>query len=262
MFGVIVIYRFAHRMPGPSADRPRSGREAGYLWGLSMFAHDVLVALRAETEALSAVLRTLDPPQFDRPTNCPPWNLRELVVHTAASVGIRAAFPPADPQSVPTSAADYYRRPERNTSEYRQRNVDQTRQLSRQQLPAETSPARWFDEVTQDAVTKLSLDDLNRIVLIPQRGAMRLADWVLTRVISVAAHGLDAALTLGHPPWTTSEAATVIRPVFVELMGAEPPASLGWDDHTLLATATGRRALTAEEQKLLGPLRDRIPVLS
>ncbi len=226
-----------------------------------MFAREVLAALQTETEALSAVLHTLDPPQFDQPTNCPPWNLRELVVHIAASIGIRAAFPPADPQSVPSSAADYYRRPARNTSEYRQRNVDQTIQLS-QQLPADTPPARWFDEIAQDTVTKLRADDLNRIVLISQRGAMRLTDWVLTRVISVAAHGLDVALTLGHPPWTTPAAMTVIRPVFIDLMGAEPPASLGWNDHTLLATATGRRALTDEEQKLLGPLRERIPVLS
>jgi uncharacterized protein (TIGR03083 family) len=226
-----------------------------------MFADDALVALRQETEALSAVLRALDPAQFDRPTNCPPWDLRELVVHTAASVGIRDPFPSADPQSVPSSAADYYRRPERNTSKYRQGNVERTTQLSRQ-IPAGTSPARWFDEVTHDAVTKLSHDDLNRIVLISERGAMRLADWVVTRVISVAAHGLDVALTLGRQPWTTSSAMTVIRPVFVELIGAEPPASVHWDDHTLLATATGRRALTAEERKLLGLLRERIPVLS
>lgn len=48
-----------------------------------MFAREVLAALQAETEALSAVLHTLDPPQFDQPTNCPPWDLRELVVHLA-----------------------------------------------------------------------------------------------------------------------------------------------------------------------------------
>jgi len=226
-----------------------------------MFGHDALVALRQETDALSAVLRALDPAQFDRPTNCPPWDLRELVVHTAASVGFRNPFPSADPQSVPSSAADYYRRPERNTTGYRQRNVERTTELSRQ-IPAESSPARWFDEVTHDAVTKLSHDDLNRVVLISGRGAMRLADWVVTRVISVAAHGLDVALTLGRQPWTTASALTVVRPVFVELIGAEPPASVGWDDHMLLAAATGRRALTADERELLGPLRERIPVLS
>src|SRR5262249_33485902 len=48
----------------------------------------------------------------------------------------------------------------------------------------------------------------------------------------------------------------------VELIGAEPPASLSWDDHALLATATGRRVLTAQKRMLLGPLQERIPVLS
>ena len=229
-------------------------------WRMELSEPPPLAALRDETAALSSVLGALDPGQFALPTNCPPWDLRELVVHTAASVAVRAPLPPADPESVLFSAADYYRRAERETSEYRQENVDRTRQLARQVL-AGTSPARWFDQVTQDAVSKLGHDDLDRIVLISQR-AMRLADWVLTRVISVAAHGLDVALTLGRPPWTTAQALAVIRPVFVELIGAPPPASLGWDDQALLATATGRRALTAEEQKHLGPFAERFPVLS
>jgi len=226
-----------------------------------MLADDVLVALRAETEAMSAVLFALEPAQFALPTNCPPWDLRELVVHTAASVRIGAPIPAADTESVPSSAADYYRRPERDTGQYRQRNVDNTQELARQ-LPAEASPAQFFDEVTREAVTKLGHDDLDRIVLIAQRGAMRLADWVVTRVISVAAHGLDVAITLDRPPWTTSAALTVIRLVFVELIGAPLPASLGWDDHRLLATATGRQPLTAEERQHLGPLQERFPVLS
>jgi uncharacterized protein (TIGR03083 family) len=220
-----------------------------------------LVALRREIEALAAVLHTLDPQQFAQPTNCPPWDLRELVVHTAASVSIRGRLPSAGPRSVPSTPADYYRRPERNTDEYRQANVDRSRQQSRR-LPVGTSPAEWFDKVTTDAVTKLGHDDMNRVVRISGHIVMRLSDWVLTRVISVAAHGLDVALTLGHPPWTTSPAITVIQPVLIELMGAEPPAALTWDDHTLLATATGRRRVTTEERTLLGPLRERLPVLS
>ena len=162
---------------------------------------------------------------------------------------------------MPSSAADYYRRPERDTSEYRQRNVERSKQLSRQVLGA-TSPAQWFDEVTHDAIIKLSHDDLNRVVLIAERGAMRLADWVVTRVVAVAAHGLDIAITLDRQPWTTAAAMTVIRPVLIGLMGDEPPASVNWDDHTLMATATGRRALTADERMLLGSLQERIPVLS
>jgi hypothetical protein len=225
-----------------------------------MFGDDALTALRQETRALSTVLHELNPAQFTQPANCPPWNLQELIVHTAASIAIRSPFPTAEPQSVLASAADYYRRPERDTPAYRQRNVDQTQQLARTVL-ADAAPARWFDQISRDTLAKLSDDDPDRAVLIPGRGAMRLADWVVTRVISTAAHGLDVAITLDRQPWTTGPALT-IRPVFVDLLGAEPPASLQWDDQALLATATGRRTLTDPERVLLGPRQERFPLLS
>jgi len=223
-----------------------------------MFGDDAVTALRQETQALSAVLHELDPAQFSRPTNCPPWNLRELVVHMAASVAIRSPFPTADPQSILASAADYYRRPERDTPAYRERNVDRTQQLAR----IVAAPGPWFDQISGDAVARLSDDDLDRAVFIPGRDPMRLADWVVTRVISIAAHGLDVAITLDRRPWTTGPALAIIRPVFVDLLGAEPPASLRWDDLALLATATGRRTLTDQERVLLGPRHERFPLLS
>jgi hypothetical protein len=159
------------------------------------------------------------------------------------------------------SAADYYRRPERDTPAYRQRNVDQAQQLARTVL-ADAAPARWFDQISRATVARLSDDDPDRAVLIPGRGAMRLADWVVTRVISIAAHGLDVAITLDRQPWTTGAALTIIRPVFVDLLGSEPPASLQWDDQALLATATGHRTLTDPERTLVGPRQERFPLLS
>jgi uncharacterized protein (TIGR03083 family) len=226
-----------------------------------MFGDDALTALRQETRALSTVLHELDPAQFTRPTNCPPWNLRELIVHMTASIAIRSPFPTADPQSTLASAADYYRRPERDTPAYRQRNVDRTQQLSRTVL-ADALPAPWFDQISRETVARLGDDDLDRAVLIPDRDPMRLADWVVTRVISIAAHGLDVAITLDRPPWTTGPAMTIIRPVLVDLLGVEPPTSLQWDDHALLETATGRRTLTDPERVLLGPRHERFPLLS
>lgn len=108
----------------------------------------------------------------------------------------------------------------------------------------------------------LSQQDLEQVVLIPRRTAMRLSDWVITRVVSVAAHGLDVATTLGRPPWTTLSAQLAVRPVFVALLGTQPPDTLGWDDQTFLATATGRRALIDHERELLGPYAKRFPLLS
>jgi uncharacterized protein (TIGR03083 family) len=222
-----------------------------------------LTALRDESRALSAVLRQADPGDFDRPTNCPPWNLNELVVHIAMSIhlGDDDELPAATPHAGVMATADYYRRPERDTADYRQSNVDRT-QKTASDILARTSAARWFDQVSQDTVLRLSRLDLGRVVQIPGCGPMKLADWVITRVISVAAHGLDVALTLGLLPWTTRPALHVTRPVLISLLGAEPPARLGWNDQTLLAAGTGRRALTHHDRAVLGPLQDRFPLLS
>lgn len=227
-----------------------------------MSGRDALVALTQESRALSAVLRDLEPGCLKLPTNCPPWDMQELIVHITASIGLGdTGFPDAEPHAPLVSAADYYRRPERDTQVYRQNNVDQTQELARRIL-ASTSAAQWFDEISHDSIAKLSQEDLDRVVLIPGRGAMRLSDWVVTRVISVAAHGLDVALTLERTPWTTPSALHVMRPVFTALLGMELPVDLNWDDQAFLAAATGRRALTGDERTLLGPQTERFPLLS
>ena len=222
-----------------------------------------LTALDVESRALSAVLRQTDPKEFGRPTNCPPWNLAELVVHIAMSIHLGGAdeFPAAAADTGVLTAADYYRRPERNTADYRQSNVDRTTETANDVL-ATTSAARWFDEVSQDTVQRLSRLDLGRSVHIRSHGPMKLADWVVTRVMSVAAHGLDVALTLGLEPWTSKPALGVTCPVLISLLGAEPPAELGWDRLTLLAAGTGRRRLSSRESAVLGSRQDRFPLLS
>jgi hypothetical protein len=101
-----------------------------------------------------------------------------------------------------------------------------------------------------------------RRVQVPAVGAMRLGDWTVTRVISVAAHGVDVALTLRRVPWTTHSALTVMRGVFLSLLGAELPQRLAWDDQLFLEAATGRRALTDQDRMVLGPLQERFPLLS
>jgi hypothetical protein len=91
---------------------------------------------------------------------------------------------------------------------------------------------------------------------------MTLADWVSNRVMSLAAHGLDVAITLDRPPWTTRSALTETGPVLVSLLGMPPLAELGWDDQALLAAGTGRRPLPEDERRILGPAQLRFPLLS
>jgi hypothetical protein len=122
--------------------------------------------------------------------------------------------------------------------------------------------ATMFERVWRETLGKLRDQDPERRVHLPAVGAMRLDDWVVTRVISVAAHGVDVALTLQRPPWTTSSALTVMRPVFLSLLDAQLPEQLGWNDQLLLEVATGRRALSDQDRMHLGPLQERFPLLS
>jgi hypothetical protein len=128
---------------------------------------DALTALTQEAQALSVVLHGLEPEDLARATNCPPWDVQELIVHIAASIWIGdTPFPPAGARDEPRSAADYYRRPERDTSSYRQDNVDRTIQLTRSVI-ADTSAVQWFDEISRRAIATLSDQDLEQVVLIP-----------------------------------------------------------------------------------------------
>jgi len=222
---------------------------------------EALTALAEESRTLSAVLLDLDAEQFQRPTNCPPWDLKELVVHTAASIALPGDYRRPEPGAPLRSAADYYRRPERATPQYRDRNVVHAQDLAAR-LPAGMTAAGMFEQIWRETVAKLGGLDPDLRVQVSAVGAMRLADWTVTRVVSVAAHGVDVALTLGRVPWTTSSALTVMRGMFVSLLGAGLPPRLAWDDQTLLEAATGRRALTDEDRVVLGPLRERFPLLS
>ncbi len=222
---------------------------------------EIRVALAAEGRAMSEALRDVSEQELDGITNCPPWTLAELVVHTAASVRF-ADFLPAPEGTVPREAADYYRRPERSTTKYRQRNVERAQGHARVVF-AHASVPDYFESMLGSIVSWANGVDLARVVQIDGTGAMRLGDWLLTRVISLAAHGLDVALTLSRPSWTTAHALRVMRPVFVSLLGgAERPAGLGWDDQRFFEVSTGRQPLAATDRDKLGPLADRFPLLS
>src|SRR5688500_6648530 len=88
----------------------------------------LIAAFDGEVAALLGALAELDDHDFARPTNCPPWDVRELIVHIAFSACVSADPRWARPAAgdVVVTAAGYYRRAERDSDEYRSRNVDRT----------------------------------------------------------------------------------------------------------------------------------------
>ncbi len=215
-----------------------------------------LDAFDDECGAFARALENLAPREFTRESNCPPWSLHELVVHTAWSLDAPDRFrvvtggPRRD-------AADYYRRPERDSAEYRADNVDRTRAVARD-VPIDAA-AVLFRERWKAALATFASHAPDDVIDL-SGGSMTAEGYLLTRLMSVAAHGVDAAITLQRPAWTTSHAGAALRPVFLDLLGDDPPAH--WSDQDLLEFGTGRRPLRDADARVLGALRARFPLLS
>jgi uncharacterized protein (TIGR03083 family) len=220
----------------------------------------VVAAFATECEALEGVLRRSPEPDFVLPTNCPPWDLKELVAHIEWSIRFPVfGFRPAETDAPRIDAAGYYRRAERSTKEYRTRNVETTQQAAAV-YPDGPAAVEAFAQTWRASVATAGSEDLSMEVATPWGAACTIEDFVRTRIIAVAAHGVDVAITLGRPGFTTRAALDVVRPVFVSLLGAEPPSD--WDDQTFLEIATGRRPLGETDADALGPLAARFPLLS
>jgi len=156
--------------------------------------------------------------------------------------------------------ADYYRRPERGTADYHQGIVEHTQRLATAFADGPAA-ARLLADRGGAALRSWGAADLNQVVKLAH-GAIRLSDYVVTRLISHAAHGVDLAISLHREPWTTPAALTVIRPVLLSLLGHEPPAQLSWDDATLFTVATGRRRLGESERAALDGKAPLFPLIS
>jgi uncharacterized protein (TIGR03083 family) len=219
---------------------------------------DVVPALDAEFGRVLAVLGELDEEVFARPTNCPPWSLKELVVHIAGTARLPTKW--REGTGEPRSAADYYRRPERASDEYRQANVERVQTAASRYRSGGEAVAE-VERTRNQARQRLQGEDLS-LVIDTGVGPMVIRDYVATRVLAVAAHALDVAITLDLP-WATSERAlAVCNPIFCDLLGAVPPSALGWDAMDFFERATGRRSLTADDTRVLGASASHFPLVS
>jgi hypothetical protein len=233
----------------------------------------MLDAFDRECGAAIAVLDAVDEPEFARETNCPPWDLRELVVHicfSACTLGRTLTDP--SPDAVAITAADYYRRAERSTEQYRTASVDNTQRVARR-YPHGRDAVAAVGAAWQQTKSRLEALDPARLIAGPagvRRGgvvlpetAIALADHTITRLVALAAHAADVAITLEMTPWTTDAALQVVTPTLVDLLDdRDPTVDLGWDARSFLLAATGRRPLNTDERRQLGPASDRFPLLS
>lgn len=233
--------------PDPLGGR-RVGNDVGTWLALEAFDQECATFFRN--------IEPLPPDELARGTNCPPWTLHELVVHVVFSITLPESLQLA-PDAEPIVAADYYRRPERDTDAYRTGNVDRTRSLAASVDPS--AVAALFRSTWERSSATFGAHDPDLRIEIGGC-ALTVESYLLTRIVAVAAHGVDAAITLERPAWTTTAALDAVRPVLVDLLGAEPPSV--WGNQDLLEIGTGRRPLSDADRKSLGERATTFPLLS
>jgi hypothetical protein len=90
-----------------------------------------------------------------------------------------------------------------------------------------------------------------RVVRTRHGDRMLLTEFLRTRVLELAVHGLDLAAGLDRPPWLTDAAAAVVEDLVLPAGSARLREESGWDRPALIARATGRLPLGPSDAALV-----------
>jgi uncharacterized protein (TIGR03083 family) len=220
----------------------------------------VVEAFGAEAERLSEMVSRADEAAFDRASPCPPWTVRELLCHVRIGVsrvpGMLGEPEPAPGPVIP--AADYFRPDQRFSPAVNRDRIAAAQQAAAALaaaspcLAAGSAAARDFDQAWREAWVRIRRAPQARLVHTRHGDRMLLTEFLRTRVLELAVHGLDLASGLGCRPWLTAPATAVVEEL---MLPAGSVARLldesGWGHATLIAKATGRLPLTSAETNLI-----------
>lgn len=184
-----------------SAGRRTDGRRHGV-------AHDqVLEAFRLECGALGDAVAGLSEAEWDLPTRCTPWTVRDLLGHVCVVIDwLPAMLDAPEPGEAEISAVEYYRPDDRFSPRTNGKRIA----LAQDRAAGPVDGGAFAEDF---AATWRRVDRLcraqpgGRTVRTRHGDAMLLSEFVLTRVVEVAVHGLDLADALGR------EAGSPRRPV-------------------------------------------------
>jgi uncharacterized protein (TIGR03083 family) len=207
---------------------------------------NALDAFAAEAAALTYSLGALTETSWIRPTRCPPWDVRDLFAHvyvvTARVPEMLAAPAPARAQ---VSAVEYYRPDERFGPATTTDRISTAQNHAARQPGAVALAA--FRDLWQSVLQLCQHQPADRVVRTRHGDAMLLSEFLATRVVEVAVHGLDLADALDQQSWLTPAAAAVLQEL---LLG--PECTVPNPEHFIRA-ATGR----GSDPDLLTRLRPR-----
>jgi len=241
-----IVLRGAERNPPPTA--------AGSVLGVMAGNPASLKAFRGEAEALSRAVEGLSEAQWARATRCEPWTVRELLGHVRVVVGwLPQMLGDSAPDEARVTAAQYYRPDARFSASGNAARIELAR--SRAAEHAEGAGLAADFTATWHLAYALCRDEPSgRVVRTRHGDAMLLTEFLRTRVVEVAVHGLDMADALDREPWLTAQAEEAVLDLVIGPSFRDHMRALDWDGATAVRKVTGRAALTDAESDRLGRL--------
>lgn len=207
----------------------------------------VLEAFRIEAGELSRAVAGLSEAEWDLPTRCEPWSVRELLGHVRVVIAwLPAMLDAPAPDRAEVSAVEYYRPDDRFAPQTNTARIA----LARDHATGQGSGAALADDFTAtwqrvDRLCRAEPED--RVVRTRHGDAMLLSQFLVTRVVEVAVHGLDLAEALGREPWLTPQAADAVLELLLGPDGMTASDGLDWEQPEFLRKVTGREPLDAAE---------------
>ncbi len=211
----------------------------------------VVEAFRSEIEAFVGALDALPEPAWSRPTRCTPWLVGDVVGHVITVIGrVPAMIAARAPERAEVTAVGYYRADERFSPAANQERVRlAAARAALPRIPSLTLP-RELQSVGEQVVQACRREPDDRVVRTRHGDAMLLGDFMLTRVLETALHGIDVADALPEASWLTKEASLVLCSMLFE-----NPTGFTHPADEVLRRATGRSPLAAGDFAANG-LRD------
>lgn len=197
-------------------------------------------ALADEGTAFTAGVAALSTVDWSRPTRCAPWTCGDLVSHVRTGFArVPEVLARPAPGAAEVDAAGYFRPDHRFDPEVDAARVAAARSDA---LAGAAEAAADLATVCRQALAAASGAPDGRLVRTRHGDVMTLPDFLVTRVVEVAVHGLDLADAVDAPAWLTEPAAAVVFRLLFGPQWTEVVRTTGWDHARLLRAATGRSA--------------------
>jgi uncharacterized protein (TIGR03083 family) len=208
---------------------------------IDMTLSRALDAFRLEAESLSRAVEGVSKEEWDLPTRCEPWTVRELLGHIRVVIAwLPGMLTAVEPDRADVSAIEYYRPDDRFAAQTNAARIglaqDHAARLGHGAALVEDFTATW-----RMVVRQCSAEREDRVVRTRHGDAMLLSQFLLTRVVEIVVHGVDMADALGRAPWLTRQAGDVVMELQLGPGWMNTIRELGWDRLGFLRKATGRQ---------------------